>query len=90
MRWILLPLLILATGTSVAYGANPSDSPAIGRYQLGGTERDGLILIDTATGMSWKYNRDVRPGADDFKCECGVFETVAACNREQSASFRFH
>ena len=66
MRWLLfLPLLVVTTGGGLAYGAGPSESPAVGRYQLGGTERDGLILIDTATGMSWKYSRDVRPGANE-------------------------
>ncbi len=60
MKWISLALFALMAGAAVAQGAGPADSPVVGRYQLGGTERDGLILIDTATGRTWKYSRDVR------------------------------
>ena len=60
MKWTFLALFTLTAGTTAAYGANSDDSPGVGRYQLGGTERDGLILIDTATGRTWKYSRDAR------------------------------
>ena len=60
MKWISLALFALMAGAAVAQGATPTDSPVVGRYQLGGTQRDVLILIDTATGRTWKYRRDVR------------------------------
>lgn len=60
MKWTSLALLTLMAGATAAHGANSADSPVVGRYQLGGTERDGLILIDTATGRTWKYSRDAR------------------------------
>ena len=60
MKWTSLALLTLLAGTTVVHGANSDDSPGVGRYQLGGTERDGLILIDTATGRTWKYSRDAK------------------------------
>ena len=60
MKWIPLTLLALMAGATVAYGADSTATPGVGRYQLGGTERDGLILIDTATGRTWKYNREAR------------------------------
>ena len=65
MKWTVLPLLASLAAASVVQAASPADSPSVGRYQLGGTERDGLILIDTATGRTWKFSRDVRPAANE-------------------------
>ncbi len=65
MRQTLLPLLALVASSSVIYVASAADVPPHGRYQLGGTERDGLILLDTATGRTWKYDRDARYAADE-------------------------
>ena len=60
-RTSLLFAAILASA-SIAHAASPAGSPMVGRYQLGGTDRDGLILLDTATGRTWKYSRDARLG----------------------------
>ena len=60
MKSTSIALVILMAGLAVAQGAKAADSPVVGRYQLGGTERDGLILVDTATGRTWKYSRDAR------------------------------
>ncbi len=57
---LLIPALVASA--SIAHGASPAESPVAGRYQLGGTDRDGLILLDTATGRTWKYSRDARIG----------------------------
>ncbi len=60
------PLLAtLLVSVTLSAGARAADSSAIGRYQLGGTERDGLILLDTATGRTWKYSRDARDADRD-------------------------
>jgi len=53
-------LLAVLASASIAHGARSADGPVVGRYQLGGTERDGLILVDTATGRTWKYSRNAK------------------------------
>ena len=59
MKWIAPALITLLATSSVAFGAESTNAPVPGRYMLGGTNSDGLILIDTATGHTWKYDRSV-------------------------------
>jgi len=61
MRWIAPALVVLLSNAGVAYGVESTEASAPGRYMLGGTDRDGLILLDTATGRTWKYDRDAKP-----------------------------
>lgn len=61
--WVLAAILACVLFASGLAADEEASSP--GRYVLGGTERDGLILLDTATGRTWKYDRRVQPPYDE-------------------------
>lgn len=61
MRWVVPAFVALLSNAGVAHGAESTQAPTPGRYMLGGTDSDGLILLDTATGRTWKYDRDAKP-----------------------------
>lgn len=61
MKWIVPAFVALLANASLAHGVESTAAPTPGRYVLGGTDRDGLILLDTATGRTWKYDRDAKP-----------------------------
>lgn len=65
MRCTTTALFVGLACSAAAYAANAAETGTIGRYQLGGTERDGLMLIDTATGRTWKYDRGIKAPYSD-------------------------